>query len=357
MLLLKATAMESQIHIETDRDQHLDIFDDISIPEYQFDQETNCDFEGSTSLSLQLENMVSSEIKIIDEDLFDTSASSLLPTMSSSTRDVNTIVFNSDSVRSLNSPKPDSPNTVEGSTNLFQNDSNKLCKTTSLKNYNTTSIKENILTFSQAPGSLIKAPFHVAAPSTPIVEHGAYQSPLFSENDRTDKSNRHQKRFHEKSKALSLISSKWALYSTAVRYQNEVLMKNRNAQSMLFRNSTQQFTPEQEEHSQIAIKQKCSGRRMQRRWYKFAKPSKYCHICARHSRVAKMLPCHNVQENICQKSVCVKCIAQYSLSGESEPWLCPHCKNQCPVRAKCYTYNRHSLRRQQRISKIKCRKY
>lgn len=128
----------------------------------------------------------------------------------------------------------------------------------------------------------------------------------------------------------------------------------------------------------------------QRRRYNQPRSSKYCHLCARHERAVPMVPCGNFFRGLCQKSVCRKCFATYGLdweaaraslvsgfsrnsagtggadettlqiedstvsdvysdadsaTGASKVWLCPHCLGSCPKRAKCFAYDRQTVRR------------
>lgn len=133
----------------------------------------------------------------------------------------------------------------------------------------------------------------------------------------------------------------------------------------------------------------------QRRRYNQPRSSKYCHLCARHQRAVEMLPCGNLQRGLCQKSVCRKCFTSYKLDwdlasktsaclsscpsaplSEKEPvsdgdytskdeglslstgsvlWLCPHCENTCPKRAKCYAYDRQTVRRRAKTQELRQR--
>lgn len=88
------------------------------------------------------------------------------------------------------------------------------------------------------------------------------------------------------------------------------------------------------------------GRRTRR--YSSARSSRYCHLCARHEKSVPMVGCSNVQRNICQKSVCVKCIERYGLSSSEQNWVCPHCQGKCPPRAKCFAYDRQTAQRRER---------
>jgi hypothetical protein len=127
----------------------------------------------------------------------------------------------------------------------------------------------------------------------------------------------------------------------------------------------------------------------QRRHYRHARSSKYCHLCARHERIVEMVSCGNLGAGLCQKSVCRKCFASYNLDWEAaracalrlwqsrescatvanpgpsdgerggdyippnELWLCPHCQNACPARAKCYAYNRQTVQRRVRTQQAR----
>lgn len=88
------------------------------------------------------------------------------------------------------------------------------------------------------------------------------------------------------------------------------------------------------------------GRRTRR--YSSARSSRYCHLCARHEKSVPMVGCSNVKQNICQKSVCVKCIERYGLSSSEQNWVCPHCQGKCPPRAKCFAYDRQTAQRRER---------
>lgn len=91
----------------------------------------------------------------------------------------------------------------------------------------------------------------------------------------------------------------------------------------------------------------------QTRRYSAPKSSRYCHLCARHQRCVKMIPCGNVELGLCQKSVCKKCIDTYNLEVTGPSWACPHCQNKCPQRAKCFAYDRQTARRREKTLKAK----
>lgn len=91
------------------------------------------------------------------------------------------------------------------------------------------------------------------------------------------------------------------------------------------------------------------------RTYQDAKPSQYCHICARlPSEDAPHMFCANVAEGKCRKSTCQKCYAKYEMSAavhrdcEDGRWICSHCAGTCPKRSQCHIYNRTSERRRTR---------
>lgn len=91
----------------------------------------------------------------------------------------------------------------------------------------------------------------------------------------------------------------------------------------------------------------------QTRRYSAPKSSRYCHLCARHQRCVKMVPCGNVELGLCQKSVCKKCIDTYNLEVTESSWACPHCQNKCPERAKCFAYDRQTARRREKTLRAK----
>jgi hypothetical protein len=140
----------------------------------------------------------------------------------------------------------------------------------------------------------------------------------------------------------------------------------------------------------IAARKPAEGK--QRRHYRQARSSKYCHLCARHERIVEMVSCGNLSTGLCQKSVCRKCFSSYGLDWEAarmcalhlwqnnpsfdqrggtevvvadggrqcnssgspdELWLCPHCLNTCPSRAKCYAYNRQTVQRRARTQQAR----
>lgn len=116
-------------------------------------------------------------------------------------------------------------------------------------------------------------------------------------------------------------------------------------------NPTLQNSPELHEKSTNNAHFPKSIRKCIRRARRYSSPrsSRYCHLCARHQKSVKMVGCSNVEQNICQKSVCVKCIERYKLSrNTASHWICPHCENKCPPRAKCFAYDRQTAQRRQR---------
>lgn len=94
------------------------------------------------------------------------------------------------------------------------------------------------------------------------------------------------------------------------------------------------------------------------RRYRQAKPSRFCHICARSADNVEMIPCKNVKFGVCRKSVCAKCCGEYGCevmvsdqAGKSV--ACPHCTKTCPPKAQCRTYQKTNEKR--RITCIKKR--
>lgn len=49
----------------------------------------------------------------------------------------------------------------------------------------------------------------------------------------------------------------------------------------------------------------------------------------------------------------MKCIQNYGLTFEGANWTCPHCQDRCPSRAKCYAYDRQTLRRREKTMQAK----
>jgi arginyl-tRNA--protein-N-Asp/Glu arginylyltransferase len=92
------------------------------------------------------------------------------------------------------------------------------------------------------------------------------------------------------------------------------------------------------------------GKRTKVRRYSQAKPSKFCHVCARSADIVELVPCRNVKYGVCRKSVCRKCFVEngWNWSGAVEypgSFACMHCTKTCPRNAQCQTYGRTNERR------------
>lgn len=109
------------------------------------------------------------------------------------------------------------------------------------------------------------------------------------------------------------------------------------------------------EHSEKCDKKKGDIKTNKRRTRKYLRPrrSRYCHLCARHERNVKMVGCTNITKSICQKSVCVKCIELYQLDASEKNWKCPHCQQNCPTRAKCFSYDRQTAERREQTRRAR----
>jgi hypothetical protein len=86
------------------------------------------------------------------------------------------------------------------------------------------------------------------------------------------------------------------------------------------------------------------------RRYSQAKPSRFCHICARSADIVDLAPCRNVKYGVCRKSVCAKCFDENNWDwrralATPSSFACPHCTKTCPLNAQCRTYGRTNERR------------
>lgn len=97
---------------------------------------------------------------------------------------------------------------------------------------------------------------------------------------------------------------------------------------------------------------KSKSKRQSRR-YAAPRRSRYCHLCARHEKTVEMVGCGNINHGTCQKSICVKCIKTYNLQTNCADWECPHCQNKCPSRAKCFSYDRQTAQRREKMKRAK----
>lgn len=86
------------------------------------------------------------------------------------------------------------------------------------------------------------------------------------------------------------------------------------------------------------------------RRYARAKPSRFCHVCARPAQSSELLACKNVSFGVCRKAVCQRCFEEqgwnWSQSKEHpSSFSCCHCRRDCPSNAQCRTYQRTNERR------------
>lgn len=99
---------------------------------------------------------------------------------------------------------------------------------------------------------------------------------------------------------------------------------------------------------------KPAGKRTPRvRRYARAKPSKFCHVCARSGDSVQLLACKNVKYGVCRKAVCQKCFAEQGwdwviAKAHPEEFSCCHCRRDCPENAQCRTYQKTNERRRNR---------
>lgn len=92
------------------------------------------------------------------------------------------------------------------------------------------------------------------------------------------------------------------------------------------------------------------------RYSKGAAPSKYCHVCGRSAKTVSVALCGNNRLGLCRKVVCDKCLLMHQRDSwelakrEGGGWICMHCRNQCPERARCHQYQRNNLKRRMRAA-------
>lgn len=326
-------------------DYHLDVFDDAAFPDSRLNREDAEDYDSTITFNLHMEDSLLSESLDKDGDALIASSSALSSTVTRGTNDIST------------HPNPSTEFYIcdEAESQVCENNDQKTfdpilsldCtfKITPfpLKAEMNTSLSPRSQSLNHSdciPGDQYRAsdfkgysnrfPYQ-ASNSTTTAQNEQRDQKLTMEREPDNKS--HVIPLQEASNDIELS----VLTSTkqAIGISSSVLTESQA--QLLLENSSQCFARTAGDGSLV--------RPIQRRRYRLAKPSKYCHICARNSRVAKMLSCHNVLQNFCQKSVCLKCISQYSLFQNSGPWVCPHCKSQCPARARCHTYNLQTRRR------------
>ncbi|KAJ8903960.1 hypothetical protein NDN08_000491 [Rhodosorus marinus] len=81
--------------------------------------------------------------------------------------------------------------------------------------------------------------------------------------------------------------------------------------------------------------------------------SRFCHICSRTEKTARHVTCANFELGECRKITCEKCFKTYgwdweSASAPGRSWVCTHCLDNCPVKARCKIYEKVNSRRRER---------
>mmetsp|Transcript_638 Transcript_638/g.1305 ORF Transcript_638/g.1305 Transcript_638/m.1305 type:complete len:280 (-) Transcript_638:151-990(-) len=90
-------------------------------------------------------------------------------------------------------------------------------------------------------------------------------------------------------------------------------------------------------------------KRRRTRKYKNAKPSRFCHLCARKKPIRAVV-CSNIATSTCLKVTCQSCFQDPKLTFEEAMqleagWTCTHCRGVCPQRALCNSYDRANRKR------------
>jgi len=91
--------------------------------------------------------------------------------------------------------------------------------------------------------------------------------------------------------------------------------------------------------------------------FKKPQPSNFCHICASRAADVGFAFCSNIDRGYCQKTVCRKCFAKFGWDFEKATnpetkWECPHCRHECPERARCHIYFKANYRRRVRRQRM-----
>lgn len=90
------------------------------------------------------------------------------------------------------------------------------------------------------------------------------------------------------------------------------------------------------------------------RYSEGATASNYCHVCGRASNTIELAACANTRIGLCRKVMCDKCLLLHQRSlfyfakQPNSSWICMHCRNICPKRARCHQYQKNNLRRRLR---------
>lgn len=100
------------------------------------------------------------------------------------------------------------------------------------------------------------------------------------------------------------------------------------------------------------ISQNRNGPRL--RFSKNAGPSKYCHICGRSASTVGIAVCGNLPLGLCRKVLCDKCLLIHEpekmemAKTKNSGWTCTHCRNCCPLKARCHQYTRNNQKRREK---------
>lgn len=90
-------------------------------------------------------------------------------------------------------------------------------------------------------------------------------------------------------------------------------------------------------------------KRRRTRKYKNAKPSRFCHLCAR-KKPTRAVVCSNILSSTCLKVTCQACFKDPTMTFEDAMnveagWTCTHCRGLCPPRALCSSYDKANRKR------------
>lgn len=76
--------------------------------------------------------------------------------------------------------------------------------------------------------------------------------------------------------------------------------------------------------------------------FKNAKPSNFCHVCTHRPSSGDRLVCSSYSDGTCRKIVCRRCLEKQGIRWDTTvtDTRCTHCRQNCPPRAQCTTYNK-----------------
>lgn len=325
-------------------DHHLDAFDDAAVPDTQLNRDEIEDHDLSLTFSLHMEDSLLAESIGTDEEMFTISSSPQSSTVVLSNIEVPDYLHGTSksqlreefehhhwSLCTYNTSKQDLSSSC--SFQIIPLSAKKVPNTCSLPPSRTLNNANN------TPGNQ-----HITCDFAPNCNNCQYRTSGTALNvPSADHSQQLTSAEKPDCESFSILSQE----TINGNHLSRLIVATRKTSDPLSIPVPKQTYLRSEQYTECSSKgaaERSPKRRIQRRRYRMARPSQYCHICARHSRAAKMLSCHNVQLNYCQKSVCLKCIYQYSLFHNAGPWICPHCKNQCPARARCHTYHLQTRR-------------